>query len=152
MSFSITGLTKVVKYIITDDGFIFYDKHGSIPDPQNAYWNGDLYLYHYDGKSLKGLPGAVNGALNLNTYEGKSLEGLPDIVYGDLDLRSYNGKTLEGMSKIMRGILGLDSYKGNDFSNLPKEYFGLYVYDQWYTKDQFDDYWKTKRLKRALLD
>ena len=148
----LSKLTKVTRFKITDNGFIFYDEQGKVPDPKDSYWDGDLWVDAYKVKSLKGLPGVVNGALNLNTYEGKSLEGLPDIVYGDLDLRSYNGKTLEGMSKIMRGILGLDSYKGNDFSNLPKEYFGLYVYDQWYTKDQFDDYWKTKRLKRALLD
>ena len=102
--------TKVVRYDITDDGFIFYDENGNVPDPSVAYWDGDLDLWNYTGKSLKGLPSVVNERLSLRQY------------------------------------------KGNDFNNLPKEYEEIRINDKWHTKDQFDDFIKTEKLKKALLD
>ena len=169
----LSHLTKVVKYEITKDGFIFYDENGNIPDPSNSYWDGYLDLYGYKGKSLKGLPNVVNGWLSLACYKGKSLkglpsvvdgslwlynhkgeslEGLPSVVNGVLDLYNYNGESLKGLPNILNERLYLNSYKGNNYHNLPKEYREIYIKGQWHTKAEFDNFWKTEKLKKALLD
>ena len=124
-------LTKVISFKITKDGFIFYDARGSIPDSKKAYWDDALDLGMYQGKSLKGLPKIVNGHLWIMRYTGESLEGLPSVVNESLILSHYNG---------------------NDYNNLPKTYVEIVLNDGWYTKDQFDDFIKTERLKKALLD
>ena len=126
----ISNLTKVVKYEITDDGFIFYDENGNVPDPKTAYWDGVLNLYNYNGKSLEGLPNVVSGWLDLGSYQGKSLKGLSSMVEW----------------------LVLYDYKGNDYNNLPKEYGEICIKGNWYTKVEFDNFWKTEKLKKVLLD
>ena len=74
---NIEGLTQVIRYEVTDDGFVFYDINGSIPNPKEAYWDSDLNFEKYKGKSLKGLPSAVDGSLWLNSYKGNDWENLP---------------------------------------------------------------------------
>ena len=127
----LSKLTQVTRYEITDNGFIFYDENGNVPDPSNAYWDGALNLYTYKGKSLKGLPSIVHGSLWLDGYQGKSLKGLPSVV---------------------SGYLHLNNYKGNDFNNLSKEYRHIFIKGKWYKKSEFDDMRKTEKLKEALLD
>ena len=127
----LTKLTKVVQYTVTDNGIICYDKDGNIPNPKTAYWDGGLFLLPYSIKSLKGLPSVVNGYLWLDNYKGESLEGLPDVV---------------------NGVLRLDSYTGNDFNHLPKGYEKICIKGKYHTKAEFDNWWKTEKLKKALLD
>ena len=127
----LSNLTKVTAYTITDKGFVFYDENGNVPDPKTAYWDG---------------------VLNLWDCKGKSLEGLPHIVIGDLRLNNYNGESLEGLPSVVVAYIYLSRYQGNDFNNLPKEYGKIYINDKVYTKSEMDDFWKTERLKRILLD
>ena len=127
----LNNLTEVVRFEITDDGFVFYDKDGNIPDPKDSYWEGRLNLWDYQGKSLDGLPNVANGGLDLQRYKGKSLKGLPSVVKGDL---------------------WLDNYKGNDCNNLPKEYNEIFIKGRQRIKADFDNWWKTEKLKRILLD
>ena len=148
---NLSNLTKVVRFEIIDDGFIFYDEHDNIPNPKNAYWERDLLLYDYMGKSLKGLPKIVNGHLWIMRYTGESLEGLPDVVNGVLNLWHYDGASLKGLPNAVHNYLDLSHYQGNDFDNLPKEYEKIYIKGNWYTKAEFDDYIKTEKLKKVLL-
>ena len=121
-------LTKVVKYEITDDGFVFYGENGNVPDPSVAYWDGDLNLYRCEGKPCsEGLPEVVDGDLWSYAYTSNSLKGLPKIVNGHLTLNYYKGRSLKGLPEVVNGMLSLDSYQGHNFKNLPKEYVGLYI-------------------------
>ena len=127
----LTNLTEVIRFETTDDGFIFYDEHGNIPDPSNSYWEGDL---------------------NLDDYNGESLNGLPNVVNGHLYLWSYNGKALKGLPNTIKTWLYLNQYKGNDLNHLPKDYTEICIKDKWYTKAEMDDFLKTEKLKKVLLD
>lgn len=147
-----SNLTKVVRFEITDNGFVFYDEQGSVPNPENSYWNGSLDFRNDNIQSIKGLPHIIEGNLDLEFYQGKSLKGLPSVVNGYLDLRSYNGESLEGLPSVVNGSFWLLNYKGNDYNNLPKEYKEIFIKDRWYKKSEFDDWWKTEKLKKALLD
>ena len=123
-------LTKVTRYEITDNGFIFYDEQGNVPDPNDTYWSHHLNVWEYTGKSLKGLLRIIYGNLWLNSYIGESLEGLPEKVV----------------------ILNINSYQGDDWENLPERYSSVFIHYEWYTKAEFDDFIKTEKLKKVLLD
>ena len=147
----LSNLTQVVDYEITDNGFVFYDAQGNIPDPQKAYWDGSLWLNTYNGESLGGVPKIVNGDLSLNRYQGKTLAGLPTVVKGSLWLENYNGESLEGLPEKVRWLF-LDGYNGNDFNSLPKEYIKIWINGKRHTKAEIDDLQKTQKLKSILLD
>ena len=93
--------------------------------------NDDFKFYDMDGNLIDTENSYLDANLDLSSYEGKSLRGLPNIS----------------------GWLILPNHIDYDWSQLSKEYKGICVTGRWVkTKAEFDNWWKTEKLKKVLLD